>query len=72
MNSSMSRILNTAIPGRLARKDRFANQKFGQLRRIYYVQAFLGKESAMLYTGAEPIVPRSIRLIDGMDIPSAG
>ena len=72
INLSMNRIPSTEILGRLAREDRFVNQRFGRWREICCLQAFLGKESDMLCTGAEPIVPRSIRRIDGMDIPSAG
>ena len=44
MNSSMSRIPSTAILGRLARKDRFANQMFGRWREVFCLQVSLGKE----------------------------
>ena len=48
------------------------NQRFGPWRRIYYVQAYFGRESDMLYIRAGRIVHKSIRKTDGMDIPSDG
>jgi hypothetical protein len=72
INSSMNQIPSTEILGRLAREDRFVNQRFGRWREVFCLQAFLGKESAMLYIRAERIVRRSICRIDGMDTPSGG